>query len=311
MIGAALMWATSGTAGKKLLLEGINAFDIVQTRVTLSTLLLALIFAVRGRYYLRVRCSDLAYFAVAGGVVLALTQVSYFFAISKIHVAAAILLQYLAPLLVALFSICFWQERLTVLKAVSLLLAAGGCYLMVEGYDVQLLELNRAGIIGGLISAVSFGAYTLLAERGMHRYSPWTVTFYSFLFASVSLHIVYPPFRYLTIVRELYQAVLLVHISIVGTLLSFGCYLVGINHIRSTRAAITATLEPVSAGVLAYFFLGELLTPPQLAGAALVIAAIVMLQQQRERDALAPEAIRARTNEEYHPRAKGKLKTEK
>jgi len=39
-----------------------------------------------------------------------------------------------------------------------------------------------------------------------------------------------------------------------GTILPFGLYFMGINYIRSTRALITATLEPISAGFMAFFF---------------------------------------------------------
>ncbi|MCG6946841.1 MAG: DMT family transporter, partial [Deltaproteobacteria bacterium] len=72
----------------------------------------------------------------------------------------------------------------------------------------------------------------------------------------------------------------------------FGLYFVGINHIRSTRASITATLEPISAGFIAYLFLGEILEPLQMLGGVLVITAIVLLQLQSEQDELTPELIR-------------------
>ena len=293
IIGAALLWATSGTAGKKLINDGLTAFDLVQVRVIVSSLLLAGAFLVRRRNDLfRIRLSDVVYFVVLGGVILSVAQISYFYAIGKIQTAAAILLQYLAPVLVAMYSICFWKERLTIPKFLALVLSMGGCFLMVGAYNLQLLEMNRAGIVGGLISAAMFAAYTLLGERGMHRYSPWTVLFYSFIFAGISLLIFHSPLSCLPAVHSLEQVLLLLHISVAGTLLAFGFYLVGINYLRSTRATITATLEPIAAGILAYFFLGETLAALQLFGGALVVAAIVLLQRGREVDEMAPEVVR-------------------
>ncbi len=73
---------------------------------------------------------------------------------------------------------------------------------------------------------------------------------------------------------------------------AFGLYFVGISYVRSTRAIITATLEPISAGIMAYFLLGEKLESLQLLGTALVLGAITMLQLNREQDALSPELIR-------------------
>ncbi len=291
---AAVLWASSGVAAKVLFRSGITPLQLVQVRVTLSLAILAVAFGLFARRFLQVRVRDLPYFLVLGGIVLALVQFTYFLAISRIHVAAAILLQYMAPVLVAFFAVCFWRERPTWIKAVALVLALGGCYLVVEGYNLQLLQMNRVGVTAGLISAVSFASYTLLGERGMHRYPPWTVLFYSLLFATLTWHVASQPFHYLVAGFTLTQWGWIAYIAIVGTVAAFGLYFAGINQIRSTRASITAILEPISAGVLAFLFLGEVLRFPQIVGGALVIAAIALLQLQREQDELAPETIRAR-----------------
>ncbi|MEJ2366022.1 MAG: DMT family transporter, partial [Deltaproteobacteria bacterium] len=93
----------------------------------------------------------------------------------------------------------------------------------------------------------------------------------------------------------------LLYIAFLGTAVPFGLYFMGINYIRSTRAAITATLEPISAGFIAYLFLGETLAPLQVLGGILVIAAIVLLQLRGEKDELAPELIRAKISQSHPP----------
>ena len=178
---AAVMWGSSGTAGKALFNGGMTPFELVQIRVTVSTLILALVFAVCFRPLFRVRARDLLYFLLLGGVIMALVQVTYFFAISKIQVAAAIFLQYLAPVMIAFFSILFWKEAFTLTKFLALLFSLAGCYLIVGGYNLHLLKMNQMGILSGVVSALCFAAYALVGEKGMHRYSPWTVLFYSFL----------------------------------------------------------------------------------------------------------------------------------
>jgi drug/metabolite transporter (DMT)-like permease len=84
------------------------------------------------------------------------------------------------------------------------------------------------------------------------------------------------------------------YIAVAGTILPFGLYLTGINFIRSTRASITATLEPISAGFIAFFALGEAMEPLQMLGGALVITAVAVLQLSQEQDEMAPALIRAR-----------------
>ena len=291
---AAVMWASSGTAGKALFTGGMTPFELVQIRVTVSTVLLAIVFGIWFRPLFRIRPRDLWYFFLLGSVVMALVQVTYFYAISKIQVAAAIFLQYLAPVMVAFFSICFWKECLTPTKIGALLLSLGGCYLVVGGYSLQLLKMNQLGILAGLSSALCFAVYTLVGERGMHRYSPWTILFYSFLFATITWHTFYPPFQYLRADFTAAQWGWIFYVSIVGTVLPFGLFFVGVNYVRSTRASITATLEPISAGLFAYLFLGESLQPLQIAGGAMVVVAIVVLQMKKEQDELSPASIRNR-----------------
>ena len=187
------------------------------------------------------------------------------------------------------------------LKLLSLFLSFVGCYLVVGGYNLELLQLNRAGILWGLASAVCYATYALLGERAMHRYSPWTVLFYSLLFSAVPWYIFYPPFHYLVAGFTWSQWTGLLYIAFLGTAVPFGLYFMGINYIRSTRAAITATLEPISAGFIAYLFLGETLAPLQVLGGILVIAAIVVLQLRGEKDEMAPELIRTRVNQSDAP----------
>jgi drug/metabolite transporter (DMT)-like permease len=294
VVAAAVMWASSGTAGKALFEGGVSPFEVTQIRVTFGSALLAIVLAFVARDAFGIRKRDVGYFFVLGSVAMAIVQGSYFYTISKIQVAAAILLQYLAPIFVAIFSMCFWKERLTFVKLIALLFALGGCYLVVGGYNLQLLQMNRMGIAGGLISAISFAGYTLLGERGMHRYPPWTILFYALAFAALTWHIIYPPFHYLTVRFSAVQWIGLLYITVVGTVLPFGLFFVGVNYIRATRASITATLEPISAGFIAFFALGEKMDLLQIVGGTLVIAAVILLQFQQEQDEMAPVMIRTK-----------------
>jgi len=291
-MAAAVLWASSGTAGKGLFAGSITAFDLVQVRVTVSSLLLALFFGLFARHLFRIRAADIGYFCLLGGVVMALVQGTYFFAISKMQVAAATFIQYLSPVIVAFYSTLFWRERLTPAKIAALSLSVAGCYLVVGGYNLQLLHMNRVGLLAGLFSAFCFAAYSLISERGMHRYAPWTVLFYAMVFAALSWNLFYAPFKFLWAGYTPMQWGWMIYIAVMGTAVPFGLYLVGVNYIRSTRASITSTLEPISAAFIAYLFLGETLEPLQALGGALVVAAIVLLQLRREQDQLAPALVR-------------------
>lgn len=300
VITAAILWAVSGSSGKFLFQQGMTPMQLVQIRVTLASGLLFLWLLLRQRDLLRISAGDIAYFAILGVFGMAMVQFTYLFTISKIKVAAAILLQYLAPCLIALYSVVFAREKLTGLTLAAVSGATFGCYLVVGAYNFDLLALNKVGLIGGLCAAVSFAFYSIYGERGMHRYNPWTVLFYALLGAAIfwnTAHFLWngapAPFASL---RQPYPPsswALIFYIVVLGTVVPFGLYFEGISLIRSTRASITAMLEPITAGVVSYLFLGETLQPLQLLGGALVIASVVLLQLRQEFDHKAPSLIRA------------------
>lgn len=294
VLGAALLWASSAAIGKSLFAEGVTPLELAQVRSLVGALGLAAVLALAAPGRLRVRPRDLPLLLLLGGLVMALVQLAYFYAIDAIQVAAAILIQYTSPVLVVVFSALFLKDRMTAVKLAALALALVGCFLVVGGLGASLAGLNLRGLGWGAAAAVSFAAYTLIGERVMHRYSPWTVLLYTLAFAALTCHALDPSLGYASAQREPSQWARMGYVAILGTAVPFGLYFTGIDRIRAARASITATSEPIFAGAISFALLGEILGPLQLVGGALVIGAVILLQVKRERDDRAPRGIRKR-----------------
>jgi len=279
---SSLLFAISGTASKFLFHQGITPYQLVQIRTVIASAVLLAWLAAANPSALKISRQSLPRFIILG-FVLAATMFTYFYAISKIQVAAAILLQFQSPVLVAAYALLFSRER----HSAATLLAIGGsglgCYLAVGAYTLDLLSLNRAGIIGGLSAAAFLAGYTVLSESALRRHKPWTVLFYASLFSAVACNILLPPFEGLTRSYSATQWFWVLFISIAGTAVSLGLYNKGLRMIRSTHASITATLQPIAAAVIAFLFLDEIMTPWQVVGIALVVASIVLLQMGKEK----------------------------
>src|SRR3989339_685349 len=214
---AALLWAVSGSSAKFLFHSGVTPFQIVQLRLTISTGLLFLVLLIWRRNLMRIMKGDLFYFVFFGAVVMASVQFTYLFAISKINVAAAILLQYLAPVFIAIYSFVFAKEKPGLITVLSVAGAITGCYLVVGAYNFDLFSLNRTGIIAGIIAAIAFAWYSVQGEYGMRRYDPLTVLFYALLLAAVSWNIFHPPLEAFFHTRSLLEWSLIIYIGIFGT----------------------------------------------------------------------------------------------
>lgn len=296
---AALLWAISGPCAKHLMLHGVTPFQLVQLRLTIGIVLLFLWLLARRPGLLRIARRDLLYFLLLGTTGMAMVQFTYLAAVAKIKVAAAVLLQYLAPVLITLYSVFVARDTLSRAAFIAVSCATLGCYLVVGAYDLDLLSMNREGLLYGFSAAIVFAWYSIFGEKGMHRYHPWTVLFYAILFAALFWNFAGLLWDTapgpLEAFRTSYSAAswgFILYIAVLGTIVAFGLYFDGISLIRSTRASITATLEPISAAVVSYFFLGEALAPLQVLGGVLVIAAVIILQLRREYDYKTPDLIR-------------------
>jgi drug/metabolite transporter, DME family len=278
---AAILWASSGSAAKFLFQSGVSPFQLVQLRATISAVLLLLWLLAAKRNLLKIERKKLVDFFLLG-IALATTQFTYLFAISRINVATAVLLQYQAPVLIAGHALFFRHRRLSPFTLAALLGSISGCYLVVGAYNLDKFAINGSGIISGLVCAFAFAAYSVKSEYSMRNYKPWTVLFYSLLFAAGIWNMLMPPLAAFTVTYSSVSWWWIFFICVFGTIIPYGLYNEGINLILPTRASITATLEPVIAGVISFFFLGEIMEAIQVIGAGLVITSILLLQIRKD-----------------------------
>lgn len=282
LIGATL-WGVSSVIAKALFNIGLPPAELVLIRLTLATLILFFILLLKNPKKIFISIKDLPYFMILGGVGVTGMQFFYYYTISQIQVGPAILLQYLQPIWVSFYAFLFQREPVNRSKMIALFLAVGGCYFVVGGYEIDLLLLNRVGILSGLIASFFFTFYALYGEKGLKKYDPWTLILYGFGFSALCYLFYISPLKIIRDHHPLKVWLAFIYIAIFSTLLPFGFYFKGVERIRATRASITATWEPVIAGIAAYFFLGEVLTPFQILGGLSVIAALILLQMAKEK----------------------------
>lgn len=291
---AATCWATGGLTAKWLFTpEGpqtaawrVPPLGITVDPVVLSgarafsafaILLVYLMVSRRGAF--RVERRHVPFLAVFGVVGLAGVHFTYFKAISYTNVATAILLEYLAPVIVLLFSVLFLGERLTWTLPSGVLLSVVGCALVVGAIGGDGLAVSPEGIAWGLASAVFFAAYSLMGRYAAPRFSPWTTLVFGLGFASVFWFLYLGGLSGVSSAFETPASTAAVlFIAVMSTIIPFAAFLKALHYIDPTRATIVATLEPVIAGLAAFVLFGEVFGTVQLLGAVLVLVAIIVIQ---------------------------------
>jgi len=271
---------------------GISPLALAQGRSVVTAVLLVLYLVIIRPHGLRVPRRSWLWLLLFG-VFLSTVQVTYFSAIERLTVAAAILLEYLSPAMVVTFGWLFLARRVTRTTVAALVAALMGCALVVRAYDPAVLSLSAVGIAFGVGAAVSFSGYILVGEHLKNHTDVSTQMLYGFAIAAAILALIQPPWTLPAAVFEPRNLALIAAVGIFGTILPFGFFLASFRYIDAGRATIVSTVEPVVAGVVAWIWLGEGFSAPQMLGAALVIGAVIALQRDRPYDeaSAAPDTL--------------------
>ncbi len=275
IVAAATLWGSLGVAGRIAFRAGVAPLEAAFFRAGIAFVVLLAGMLVADRTALRIRPRDIGLFALFGLVSIAIFFFVYLFAISRTSVATAAILLYTAPAFVVLTSSLAFHERPTRAKVRAVILAFGGCFLVVRGYDLNALHLNLRGVLAGLAAGLTYGMYSLFGKTALHRYGPLTTLTYALGFGTLFLGAVALPIGQVgwSHPRAGWWAIL--YLAVVTTLLAQALYLFGLRHLEAGRASLTATLEPVVAAALGYVLLGEGLDVWQVVGSGLVLTAVI------------------------------------
>ena len=292
MIAAALLFALNGTVSKVVLQSGISPLELTQVRATGAFLGFALVLAVTRRPSLRLTRRELPYLVVFGIAGVALVQWLYFVSISRLPIGIALLIEYIAPILIALWAWSVFKEPIRRRIWVALVLAVAGLAVVVEVWSG--LTLDGLGVAAALAAAVAYVIYVLMAEHAVKWRDPASLTAYGFLFAALFWAAVQPVWRVpagrlddsVSLLGRLdaYSLpvwLLLLYVVVAGTMITFVLVAAALRHISATRVGIVAMLEPVAASAVAFLWLGESFGALQLVGGAIVLTAILLAQTAR------------------------------
>jgi drug/metabolite transporter (DMT)-like permease len=292
VLAATCMWGVNGTVSKAILGAGLSSPRLTEIRSTGAAIALALALAVTQPWRLRVRRDELLFLAAFGILGLALVQWLYFFAIHRLQIGIALLIQYLAPVLIALWARFVTKEPVRKRIWAALVLALTGLSLVVDLWNG--FSLDALGTVASLGAAVAFAFYILLAEHAVGRRDPVSLLCLGFAVASIFWAVVQPWWSFPTgivddrvrldgalLVTTTPVWLLILTMIVVGTIVPFLLLVGALRHISATRVGVTAMFEPVAGGLVAYAWLGESLSTAQLAGGAIVLAGILLAQTAR------------------------------
>lgn len=278
IILAACFWGSMGIFVRKLGEYGFSSIQIVSIRITIAALVFCIILLIKDRTGFRISPRDIPLFLGLGlGSILFFT-VCYFSAIAIMSLSTAAILLYTSPIWIMLMSMLFFHEKMNSRKLVALVLAFTGCVL-VSGISGDGMTVT--GILLGLGAGFGYGLYSILGTIALRKYSPYTVTTYTFVVAAMGSWIICQPVDLISKFKAAGSPSGLLLFCILTAILTavipFLFYTLGLRTVEAGRAGILATIEPLVATVIGMICFSEPVTILSGAGIVLILTAVVIL----------------------------------
>lgn len=291
---AAFLFSLNGTVAKTVMANGVDVWRLSQLRTTGAFVVLFALVALTNRPALRVRRGEVPLLLVYGVLGVAATQALYFLSITRLPIGVALLIEFTSPLVIAVWFRFGLGHPTRPAVWVGLVLAVVGLAVVAEVWQGFTLDpLGVAAAVGAMLALVVYYLSADAQVRGPFRRDPVSLTMWGMGAAALFWAVVQPwwsyPWGSLTggaVVEGTGAAVwplpvLVGYVVILGTVVPFSLVVLSMQHLRASQASVVGMTEPIMAIAIAWAVLGEVLTPAQLVGAAIVLGGILLAELNR------------------------------
>ena len=285
---ATFLWGVAATLGRAAFtgrlagispdLRPLDPLILSQSRTTLSLfVLLPILFARRGVSSLAMPRPDIIRCLVIGVLGVAASNYFYYLAIQRTNVAVAIIIQYTAPVWVLLYMVSRGLQKPTLRRTSSVVLAVFGCALVIGVIGTGRWTLDTIGVLASVVASFSFAFYNIGGHKILERYDRWKVLVWVLAGAALFWIIFNPPWKIVGHYSEA-QWIFMFVFSLVSVLGPFSFYFAGLQYLEPTKAIVVSCMEPVFSIIIAAIVLKETVSPLQIVGIVVVLAATVLVQ---------------------------------
>lgn len=282
VISGCFFWGIGGTVAQQLFQsEGLTVSWLVSTRLLVAgTLLLGTqaIFKDRMQIFTiwqdKATAAKLVIFAIVG---MLSVQYTYMASIEAGNAAVATLLQYLAPVMIILYTVLRKQARFTVRDAITVTLALGGSFFLLTNGSLSALAVPMPAIIWGLLSGVTLAFYTLYAIPLLTRYDSLVVVGWSMILAGIVMSFFHAPWEVDVSTWTWTTIFYLIIVIIFGTMLAFWFYIESLQSLTAKETSLLGNIEPLTAVLATVIWLKEPFGTFQWFGTGLILLMMIYL----------------------------------
>lgn len=294
LLSATVLFALNGTVVKSILLSGISATTLSETRAIGSFVILFVVVALIRPRALRIRRDEWKILLAYGVIGVSMTQFLYFLAIERMPIGIALIIEFTAPIWVVLWVRFGRKQAVRGTVWVGLLLAVIGLALVAQVW--QGFTLDGFGVAAAFGAAFALALFYVLGEhqrRGDHARDALSLTMWGMGGAAL-FWVVVPPWSLSAwgayaglseplagVGPQLPLWLLTTWMVVMGTVIPFALAMKSLAYITAAQASIIGMTEPLIASIIAWIALAEVLTAAQIAGGAIVLVGVYLAERSR------------------------------
>ena len=253
----ALLWGLTGVCVKSITW---NSMAIIAVRSIISLIML---LCLKRSFRLHFTKTNLL-----GAAMMSITSILYVLSIKLTTAGTAIVLQYMAPILVFLFAVIFRGRKPRLLEILLTISVFAGCVLSFAG------SLDFSHVLGNLLALGSSFTY---AGQIIVMNSPGCNTKDTTIISNGMCFLICLPFLFTgPLSFDVQNIIWLLILAIFQYGLANILFSIGIKKIDSVEASLLLTVEPVFNPIPVAIFCGERMDVLALIGSAIVILSVAL-----------------------------------
>lgn len=277
IILAGVSWGTAGLFVNQLLGFGFDSVEMACVRCVVGGVSAFIYTYFTDKESLKIKLNQVAILIVSG-IAFFLMAFLYYLAIKHSSASTAVILLYLAPIVVMTFSIFYFKEKFTITKLLAAICSLIGCGL-VTGL-IGGLRFELIGIVYALLSCLCYATYSICVKLALTKGAKTGgITAYSFVFAAlISFIFLDVPVMYTKLSHTpIYGIINFILFGFVTGFLASFFYSKAMEKLPAGVVSSMASIEPMTQTILCVIFLNEILTVSSVIGILLILAAVIIL----------------------------------
>ena len=292
LVFGSLFFAISSIPAKLAMESGLSAWRLTQIRTFGAFLVLFTYVCIKNKRSLKIKTNELPILIVFGVFGFAAVNLLYFLAIQRLNVGIALIIEFTAPIWIALWMRYIQKKLVSKLMWWGLVIGLTGLVLIAQVW--RGLTLDGLGVLFAVLDAFALTIYFLVGEKLVGVKSSEATMAWGLGISSAFFAIIQPwwsfPFEKMGSVVDLtgrLSGISLPAFLLVLWVIVFGTaipYFLVLNGLRGLSAATTSSigmLEPVFGGIFAWIFLYEKLNFTQTLGVVVVLVGIYLANRAR------------------------------